>query len=60
MRPTIPDDCPEVLADLMRRCWKKKPEERPSMKEISSIILNLDTRKQSTGTLSRKADDKVN
>jgi hypothetical protein len=25
----IPDHCPQVLREIMERCWKLDPEERP-------------------------------
>ena len=33
-RPPIPSDCPNVLADLMSRCWSLDPETRPEFSEI--------------------------
>jgi hypothetical protein len=27
--PTIPDDCPQILRDIMTMCWKQDPNERP-------------------------------
>jgi len=34
LRPTIPDDCPGGLRDLMTTCWADKPSQRPSFAEI--------------------------
>ena len=33
-RPTIPEDCPGSLKDLIVNCWNKEPSLRPSFKEI--------------------------
>lgn len=33
-RLTIPDDCPEPLAKLMKQCWLKSPDERPDSKQL--------------------------
>jgi hypothetical protein len=27
--PTIPDDCPQILREIMTMCWKQDPNERP-------------------------------
>jgi hypothetical protein len=37
MTPTIPNDCPEKLRELMEMCWKKDPKQRP----VSSSTLTL-------------------
>ncbi|KAL6053872.1 DEP domain-containing protein [Balamuthia mandrillaris] len=37
-RPVIPSDCPPVFRDLMTRCWKEDPEERPGFAEILEIL----------------------
>ena len=34
-KPTIPDDCPKDLADIMRPCWNTDPKQRPI---IASIV----------------------
>lgn len=33
-RPSIPDSTPRLYADLIRYCWDKKPEDRPSFDDI--------------------------
>ena len=33
-RPQITDDTPEFYADLMKRCWDRNPENRPTAEEI--------------------------
>ena len=30
LRPVIPPTCPSELADLMRTCWARNPDDRPS------------------------------
>ena len=35
MRPKISDkDCPGPLLDLMKRCWARSPQDRPTFGEI--------------------------
>ncbi|KAH9305389.1 hypothetical protein KI387_009793, partial [Taxus chinensis] len=34
LRPTIPQDCPLSLADIMSRCWDANPEVRPPFSEV--------------------------
>ncbi|XP_072041512.1 uncharacterized protein [Amphiura filiformis] len=37
-RLPIPDDCPEVIADLMRQCWDSNWGKRPSIAHVLSIV----------------------
>src|SRR6266511_4332659 len=37
-RPEITKDTPEFYADLMKRCWDPKPENRPTAKEIRRCL----------------------
>ena len=30
LRPTIPADCPEPVAQLIQTCWDQDPDKRPS------------------------------
>lgn len=34
----IIDECPAALADVMRNCWKLKPEERYNMKQVLAVL----------------------
>ena len=34
LRPHIPKNTPESFAKLMKRCWERVPEKRPSFKDI--------------------------
>ena len=34
LRPDIPADMPEALAELMQKCWQQRPEDRPRFVEI--------------------------
>ena len=33
-----PEDCPQVIYDLMLDCWKQDPEERPTFKQLYDSI----------------------
>ena len=37
-RPQITDDTPEEYADLMKRCWDRNPENRPTAEEIKGCL----------------------
>jgi tetratricopeptide (TPR) repeat protein len=37
-RPTIPDECPEVLKYLIPRCWQQDPSHRPEITEIIKLL----------------------
>ena len=39
LRPNISEDTPNLLADLIKRCWDAKPENRPTAKELRPILL---------------------
>jgi insulin receptor len=38
LTPTIPNNCPEKLRQLMEMCWKKQPEQRPNFETICQIL----------------------
>lgn len=33
-----PEHCPEELYSIMTRCWKNRPEERPTFEYIQSVL----------------------
>lgn len=33
-----PQGCPESLHEMMRQCWKKDPDERPTFEYIQSFL----------------------
>ncbi|GBC03716.1 hypothetical protein RclHR1_05290004 [Rhizophagus clarus] len=37
-RPTISEDTPELLADLIKKCWDAKTENRPTAKDLYQIL----------------------
>ena len=37
-RPAIPPTCPPLISELIARCWREKPSERPSFEEIHGIL----------------------
>lgn len=38
LRPTIPRSCPRAIARLMRTCWIREPNLRPSFAELAKAI----------------------
>ncbi len=51
MRPKISDkECPGPLLDLMKRCWAKNPEDRPSFGEIIKELESMNLKHVSLGT----------
>ncbi|XP_058175424.1 mitogen-activated protein kinase kinase kinase 7 [Anopheles ziemanni] len=40
-RPPLIDDCPKPIEQLMIRCWAQDPINRPSMKEVVSVMNEL-------------------
>jgi hypothetical protein len=38
-RPKIADDCPLLLADLMRKCWAHDPEDRATAGEVLAVFM---------------------
>ncbi|NWT87480.1 HCK kinase, partial [Lanius ludovicianus] len=41
------DNCPEELYDVMMRCWKTKPEDRPTFEYIQSVLEDFFTATES-------------
>lgn len=33
-----PDNCPEELYELMKKCWKERPEDRPTFEYMKSVL----------------------
>ncbi|KAL6078190.1 Ankyrin repeat-containing protein [Balamuthia mandrillaris] len=42
LRPTVPDNMPTEIADLIRKCWHPVPEERPECSEVLSELNALE------------------
>jgi len=40
-RLSEPESCPPEIYFLMKRCWKREPQDRPTFKELSEILANL-------------------
>jgi len=38
LTPTIPNDCPPKLRQLMEMCWNKQPDQRPNFQMICKIL----------------------
>jgi serine/threonine protein kinase len=41
LRPPIPQNCPPPLADIMRLCWQRDPNVRPSFEVLKSKLEEL-------------------
>ena len=37
-RPVIPDDCPETLSDLMKKCWELEWTKRPGIDHVLALV----------------------
>jgi len=44
-RMPSPEDCPPAVYELMKQCWQWVPESRPSVKEVSATLNNMDVSK---------------
>ena len=49
-RPTIPDNCPPLLSDLMERCWKAVPEERITAQQLMNALVEHERSRAVLGT----------
>jgi serine/threonine protein kinase len=38
LKPTIPSNCPQILADIMTACWQQEPDARP---DFDTIVAKL-------------------
>jgi len=38
LTPTIPNDCPEKLRQVMQLCWNIEPQQRPNFQEICRLL----------------------
>lgn len=39
-RPSIPNDCPLEVTELMKSCWQKEPDKRPTASDLVSALSN--------------------
>lgn len=53
-RPTIPEDAPPLLAEIMQECWNKNPLRRPTFLEISERLGKIDSRSEIADALRAK------
>ncbi|KAK4759120.1 hypothetical protein SAY87_020421 [Trapa incisa] len=44
LRPEIPKDCPQVLRNLMTKCWNSCPSKRPQFSQILAMLLQSSSR----------------
>lgn len=47
--PTIPLVYPKDVQDIMKSCWRKAPEKRPSFLYISMLLTNVNFKKKKKG-----------
>ena len=38
LRPELPEECPSILATMLKRCWEPHPNARPSFSEICEVM----------------------
>lgn len=41
LRPTIPSDIPNSIKDLIQRCWRHEPDQRPSIGQIVEVLTEM-------------------
>eukprot|EP01119_Soliformovum_irregulare_P012881 TRINITY_DN3370_c0_g1_i1.p1 TRINITY_DN3370_c0_g1~~TRINITY_DN3370_c0_g1_i1.p1 ORF type:complete len:2124 (-),score=675.67 TRINITY_DN3370_c0_g1_i1:56-5518(-) len=41
LRPTIPKDCPPMLSELIQKCWRADPDERPTASEVHRCMKDI-------------------
>eukprot|EP00245_Coleochaete_scutata_P000955 TRINITY_DN1117_c0_g1_i2.p1 TRINITY_DN1117_c0_g1~~TRINITY_DN1117_c0_g1_i2.p1 ORF type:complete len:640 (-),score=134.06 TRINITY_DN1117_c0_g1_i2:975-2894(-) len=58
LRPTIPKNTHPRLTELMQRCWKEKPVERPEFSEITKELLDILKAVEAEGEEDLKKKDK--
>jgi len=50
-RPEIPQYCSSSLARLMSDCWMSRPDNRPTMQEVSIRVQQIEIEERSTQLL---------
>jgi serine/threonine protein kinase len=43
VRPSLPQDCPNHLANLINRCWDTIPCNRPSISQVCDELMDFKT-----------------
>ncbi len=38
LRPDIPDECPKLVALLIRLCWSRDPRDRPTADDVVKLL----------------------
>ncbi|XP_023540082.1 serine/threonine-protein kinase STY17-like isoform X1 [Cucurbita pepo subsp. pepo] len=56
LRPVIPKNTHPVLAELLERCWRQDPTERPNFTEILEILKQIADQVENNGEHRRKKD----
>ncbi|RHZ75440.1 hypothetical protein Glove_213g2 [Diversispora epigaea] len=56
-RPEITEDTPKCWADLMKRCWRSDPSQRPTIKEIYKLTDKFDYYKWRQGHFKKHYPD---
>lgn len=53
-----PENCPEFVYDIMRSCWQKNPDDRPTFKDLVETLASTVEAADQTVDLSVRADIK--
>jgi len=40
-RPTIPEQCPKELKELIEACWKESPTDRPTSSQVAAMLQQM-------------------
>ena len=50
LRPVVPKSCPSFLGQLMKACWARQPELRPSFLQVVSTLRDYAIRKSNVNS----------
>ncbi|RIB14708.1 kinase-like domain-containing protein [Gigaspora rosea] len=57
LRPTVIENSPECYVSLMKECWKREPENRPSAIKICDILIEWQNDENILLELTKKSDE---
>jgi hypothetical protein len=49
-RMNTPENCPVEMYDIMKRCWEKEADQRPTFKELMTMLNQLVQKYPSQGS----------